>query len=60
MRMNRRILFAFLLIAGALSLPEVLLQPRPASLPSPFIFARAAMAPYCFIICRICMYCLMT
>jgi CubicO group peptidase (beta-lactamase class C family) len=35
-------------------------QPMPASLPSPFIFERAAMAPYCFIICRICMYCLMT
>ena len=32
----------------------------PASLPNPFILLRAAIAPYCFIIWRICMYCLMT
>src|SRR3981189_1647448 len=33
---------------------------RPASLPRPFIFVRAAMAPYCFIMVRICRYCLRT
>jgi hypothetical protein len=33
---------------------------RPASLPSPFILVRAAMAPYCFIMVRICRYCLRT
>src|SRR5271166_6561130 len=32
----------------------------PASLPRPFILARAVMAPYCFIIWRICRYCLTT
>src|SRR5438309_8417559 len=35
-------------------------QDNPASLPSPFTFARAAIAPYCFIIVRICRYCLRT
>ena len=35
-------------------------QPMPASLPRPFILARAAMAPYCFIMVRICRYCLRT
>jgi hypothetical protein len=35
-------------------------QDKPASLPRPFILARAAMAPYCFIMVRICIYCFRT
>src|SRR6266478_4621790 len=33
---------------------------KPASLPRPFILLRAAIAPYCFIMVRICRYCLRT
>jgi hypothetical protein len=32
----------------------------PANFPNPFILLLAAIAPYCFIICRICRYCLIT